>query len=118
MIPSRNISARRRRRLERLARVAVQGTLVAVKLRCGTKSCGCHRDPQLRHGPHLYLKYRSAEGRSTGMYVPREYEGKVRRAVEAWEQMWQTMVALGHGNRERLRREMRGRRKGNGAKGR
>ena len=33
----------------RRAGVAVPGTLVEVFLRCGTASCGCHRDPARRH---------------------------------------------------------------------
>lgn len=100
------------RRLVRLAGLAVQGNLVEVLLRCGTPSCGCHRDPDRRHGPHLYLKYRDPRGRSTGMYVPRVHEAELRRAVGAWAEMWETMVELGHLNREALRGRLRRRRDG------
>jgi hypothetical protein len=98
------------RRLARLAESAVQGTLVEVLLRCGTASCGCHRDPAKRHGPHLYLKYRDPEGRSTGMYIPREHEVEARQAVEAWSELWETIVESGHLNREALRGRLRRRR--------
>ncbi len=98
------------KKLGRLAQVAVQGTLVEVRLRCGTKSCGCHRSVRLRHGPHLYLKYRTPEGRSTGLYVPRAHERQARGAVQAWEEMWQALVELSERNREELRGKFRRRR--------
>lgn len=94
-------------RLSRLARTAIPGTLVEVRLRCGTASCGCHRDPERRHGPHLYLKYRTSEGRSTGMYVPRWAEAEVRAAVAAWHETWEVLVQMGECNRERLRTRVR-----------
>lgn len=94
-------------RLTRLADVAVPGTLVEVFLRCGTASCGCHRDPRRRHGPHLYLKFRNAQGRATSLYVPRAQAGAARRAMRAWSQLWDTSVALGELNREALRTRVR-----------
>lgn len=95
-----------------LAQVAVQGTLVEVMVRCGTKSCICHRDPSRKHGPHLYLKFRTAEGRSTGMYIPREYEAEVRQAVEAWSKMWEAMVEVGRRNRDELAKRLKARPRG------
>ena len=99
-------------RLKQLGARGIQGTLVEVMLRCGTPSCGCHRDPSRRHGPHLYLKYRTADGRSTSLYIPRRHEREAREAVEAWSEMWQIMVQLSERNREalsqRLRRRVRG----------
>lgn len=103
-------------RLARLAAAAAPGTLVESYLRCGTPSCGCHRDPARRHGPHLYIKYRSPGGRATAVYVPREHAAEARRAVAAWGELWQTMVALGERNLEGLRRAWR-RRKGRVSKG-
>lgn len=94
-------------RLARLAEVAVQGSLVEVYLRCGTPSCSCHRDPARRHGPHLYLKYRTSDGRSTGLYVPRAHERSVREAVRAWAEAWQALVLVGQHNREALRERLR-----------
>jgi hypothetical protein len=95
------------RRLERLAGFAVQGTLVEVLVRCGTPSCGCHRDPERRHGPHLYLKFRGPEGRSTSLYVPRGQVREVQRAVEAWSEVWETLVTVGELNRQALRKRLR-----------
>jgi len=95
------------RRIQALGQRAVQGTLVEVMLRCGTPSCGCHRDPARRHGPHLYLKFKNAEGRSTGLYIPRAHEREARRAVEAWAGMWETMLLLGQRNRADLAKRLR-----------
>jgi hypothetical protein len=94
-------------RLSRLAEFAVQGTLVEVMLRCGTASCGCHKDPKRRHGPHLYLKFKNAEGRSTSLYIPRTHEKEVRQAVDAWAKMREIMLSLGQLNRDRLARRLR-----------
>jgi hypothetical protein len=104
------------RRLTHLADLAVPGTLVEVFLRCGTASCGCHRDPARRHGPHLYLKFRAPDGRGTSLYVPRAQAATARRAVTAWRELWNTSVAVGQLNREALRTQVR--RKTRGAAGR
>jgi hypothetical protein len=94
-------------RLCRAVEVAVPGTLAEVRLRCGTPSCGCHRDPALRHGPHLYVKYRNRERRSTAVYVPRSAETEVRSAVAAWAEAWRILVAIGEKNLEALRQRVR-----------
>lgn len=94
-------------RLHKLAEFAVQGTLVEVYLRCGTASCGCHRDPDRRHGPHLYLKFRDPLGRATGLYVPRAHARAVKQAAQAWGRAWETLVALGQLNRQALRQRLR-----------
>jgi hypothetical protein len=95
------------RRLTQLAAIAVPGTLVEVFLRCGTAACGCHRDPARRHGPHLYLKFRDADGHATSLYVPRAQATAARRAVRAWSALWDTSVAVGALNRQALRTRVR-----------
>jgi len=111
LLPSRIMMGRDEKRLlQRLGRaveVAVPGTLAEVHLRCGTPSCRCHRDPALRHGPHLYVKYRNPSGRSTAVYVPRSGEAEARRAVAAWGEAWRILVAIGEKNLEALRERMR-----------
>lgn len=94
-------------RLSRLADLAVPGTLVEVFLRCGTASCVCHREPDRRHGPHLYLKFRTPQGRATSLYVPRAQAAAARQAVKAWSALWDTSMAVGHLNREALRTRVR-----------
>lgn len=100
------------KRLQVLGERALQGTLVEVMLRCGKAACGCRKDPSRRHGPHLYLKFRDEKGRSTGLYIPRSHEREVRKAVQAWSLMWESMVELSHQNREGLRKRVGRRRKG------
>jgi hypothetical protein len=94
-------------RLLRLAALAVQGGLSETTRTCGNPSCPCHHDPNRRHGPHLYLTFRTREGRSSALYVPRENEPKVRKAVVAWAQLWETIVEISHRNREALGGSMR-----------
>jgi len=98
--------------LQALGERAIQGSLVEVRLTCGTPTCGCHQDPDRRHGPHLYLRYRDAKGRSRSLYVPRSHEGEVREAVEAWGRMREAMLELSQSNREALRERLRRRSRG------
>lgn len=100
------------RQIQSLAAHAIQGTLVEVMLRCGTPSCGCHQDPSRRHGPHLYLKFRDEQGKSTSLYIPRDNEREIRKAVLAWSRMWQVMVELSHRNRQALKQRLRRRPRG------
>ena len=97
-------------RLLRLAALAVQGGLSETTRTCGNPSCACHHDPNRRHGPHLYLTFRTREGRSSALYVPCENEPRVRKAVEAWAELWETIVEISHRNREALGGSMRRRR--------
>jgi hypothetical protein len=94
-------------KLQRLATTAVQGGLSETTRTCGNPACACHRDPARRHGPHLYLTFRAPDGRSSALYVPREHEPTVRKAVQAWAQLWETIVEISQGNREALGRSMR-----------
>jgi hypothetical protein len=94
-------------RLLRLAALAVQGGLSETTRTCGNPSCACHHDPNRRHGPHLYLTFRTREGRSSALYVSRENKPKVRKATEAWAQLWETIVEISHRNREALGDSMR-----------
>jgi hypothetical protein len=94
-------------KLQRLATTAVQGGLSETTRTCGNPACACHQDPARRHGPHLYLTFRTPDGRSSALYVPREHEPRVRKAVQAWAQLWETIVEISHRNREGLGRFMR-----------
>jgi hypothetical protein len=95
------------RKLQRLAETAVQGGLSETTRTCGNPACACHQDPARRHGPHLYLTFRAPDGRSSALYVPREHEPTVRKAVEDWAQLWETIVKISHRNREALGRSLR-----------
>jgi hypothetical protein len=95
------------KRLAGLAARAMQGSLSEVFLPCGKKTCGCRDDRQRWHGPHLYLKFKTPEGKQTSIYVPRGHEKQVRQAAEAWRSLWDTIVALSDQNREALREQVR-----------
>ena len=102
-------------KLQRLAATAVQGGLSETTRTCGHPACACHQDPARRHGPHLYLTFRAPDGRSSALYVPREHEPRVRQAVQAWAQLWETVVEISHQNREALGHSMRRRENQRGA---
>jgi Family of unknown function (DUF6788) len=95
------------RRLLKTARLMVQGGLSETTRRCGNRNCICHRDPTQRHGPHLYLTYRS-EGKSRALYVPHEHAEPARQAQAAWKEFWEVACELAAENREQLRERMRG----------
>ncbi len=105
------IKTRLLQRLQTLGENAVPGSLTEVMLRCGKTACGCRTDPNRLHGPHLYLKFRNEEGRSTSLYIPRSHEEEVRRGVEAWSKMREAVSELGHQNRKALANQLRQRRK-------
>ena len=111
VILTHNIMSRTRKtlfsKIQRVAATAVQGGLSETTRTCGNPACACHQDPDRRHGPHLYLTFRASDGRSSALYVPREHEPRVRKAVQAWAQLWETIVEISHGNREALGRSMR-----------
>lgn len=93
------------RQLLKTARLMVQGGLSETTRRCGNRNCICHHDAARRHGPHLYLTYRS-EGKSRALYVPREHAELVRQAQAAWKEFWDVACALAAENREQLREHM------------
>ena len=93
------------RRLLKTAHFMVQGGLSETTRRCGNRNCICHRDPTQRHGPHLYLTYRS-EGKSRALYIPREQAEQARQAQAAWKEFWDVACELAAENREQLRERM------------
>jgi hypothetical protein len=82
----------------------VQGGLSETSRRCGNINCACYRDPQRRHGPHLYITYR-VDGKSRSLYVPPEHAPAARQAQQAWADFWKIGCALAELNRERVRRQ-------------
>ena len=96
------------RRLLKTAEVMVQGGLSESTRCCGNPGCICYRDASQRHGPHLYLTYRS-EGKSRALlYVPAEHAEEARRGQAAWKEFWAVACAMAAENRERLRQRTKG----------
>jgi len=92
------------RHLAAVAEIMVQGGRSETTRTCGNPNCACHSDPARRHGPHLYLTYRS-EGKSRSLYVPPERAAAMKKAQAAWARFWELGCELATLNRQQLERE-------------
>lgn len=96
------------RQIQRLAGVAVFGTLSETYRTCGRAGCHCQSGGP-KHGPHLQISYRGEQGKTTGYYVPQEAESATREGVAAWQQLQSCLRELAELNKERnLRRAREG----------
>jgi len=93
-----------RRRRSRLAQIAhalrfLRGTLSLRNVRCGKPNCHCASGE-----PHacLYL-VQSQEGKVRQLYVPRQWEARVREAVGNHREMQQLIEELSELEWKRLR---------------
>lgn len=103
------------RRISPLARRALFGSLSETYRTCGRPGCRCHQGH--KHGPHLYVSFRGADGTTTGYYVPHSLAAGLREGVAAWQELQQVLRQLAELNRRRLweRRGARGRRRSHGS---
>lgn len=92
-------------RLLEATQVMLQGSLSQTTRTCGRPTCRCHRGE--RHGPHTYLTFRTAEGRSSSLYVPPSELPRFHQAVAAWERCWKLATQLAQLNREEIVRQRR-----------
>jgi hypothetical protein len=102
-MPRRVEGGRRRkllREMERLAEVAIFGTLSETYRTCGHPGCHCHGVGP-KHGPHLQVSYRGEQGKTTGYYVPKAAEQATRQGVAAWQQLQQCLRELAELNKQR-----------------
>jgi len=109
MVRSVDATAKRRKLLgeiERLAEIAVFGTLSQSYRTCGRAGCHCQSGGP-KHGPHLNVSYRGEKGKTTGYYVPKEAEAATRKGVAAWQQIQQYLRELAELNKERNLRQAR-----------
>src|SRR2546428_12375703 len=88
------------RRLSRLARRSLFGTLSETYRTCGRPGCRCHQGH--KHGPHLYVSFRGADGTTTGYYVPQALAEPMRAGVAAWAELQGVVRGLAGLNRQRL----------------
>ena len=96
------------REIERLAEVAIFGTLSETYRTCGHAGCHC-QGPGPKHGPHLQVSYRGEQGKTTGYYVPQGAEEATRQGVAAWQKVQACLRELAEWNKERnLRRAREG----------
>jgi hypothetical protein len=103
MARSADPKAQRRKLLgeiERLAEVAIFGSLSETYRRCGRAGCHCQGDGP-KHGPHLNVSYRGEKSKTTGYYVPKGAEEATRQGVAAWQQLQHCLRELAELNKER-----------------
>lgn len=97
--------AERRRRLvleiQRLAEVAIFGTLSTTYRTCGHPGCHCQGSGP-KHGPHLNVSYRGEGGKTTGYYVPQAAQRATRQGVAAWVQLQKRLRQLAELNKEQV----------------
>jgi hypothetical protein len=89
------ISDRERRRRSRLAQIIhaarfLRGTLTLRSIRCGKPGCRCARG-ELH--TCLYLVRRQG-GKLRQLFVPRQWEGRIREAVKNHQEMEQLIEEL------------------------
>src|SRR5215472_18151945 len=88
------------RQIARLARRALFGSLSETYRTCGRPGCRGHRGH--KHGPHLYVSFRGADGTTTGYYVPQPLAESMRAGVAAWQDLQERLRELAELNRQRL----------------
>lgn len=86
-------------KLEGLAGVAIVGTVSETYRTCGNSGCRCHAKGP-KHGPHMYVSYKGAGGKTTGYYVPKAAHEDVRRGIEAWRALKETLHDLANLNKD------------------
>jgi hypothetical protein len=87
--------------IQRLARLAIVGSMSETFRTCGSASCRCHTTGP-KHGPHAYVSYRSSETRKTaGFYVPADAVHAVRDGIDAWKAVQLRIKELADLNRQR-----------------
>jgi hypothetical protein len=86
------------RRISRLSRRALFGSLSETYRTCGRPGCRCHQGH--KHGPHLYVSFRGPKGTS-GYYVPQHLAEPMRQGVAAWQELQEALRQLAELNRQR-----------------
>ncbi len=98
----------RRQGLARLlppAEQILRGSLLERYVTCGNPGCKCARGE--RHGPVWYLTVTLGPGRTTGTVVPPEQVEAVRRWIENYHHVKESLEKISEINRELLRRQRR-----------
>ena len=69
-------------RLLELAPKILLGETSETYRSCGTPSCRCHTTGP-KHGPHIYVNFKSDDGRTTGYYVRKALQQRVTEGIAA-----------------------------------
>lgn len=93
---------RRDKAVKRLLELAPQmlfGSSSQTYRTCGNPNCRCHSTGP-KHGPHMYVNYKGADGRTTGYYVPQAFHDRVLQGLSAWREVHALSKEIGELNRE------------------
>jgi hypothetical protein len=110
MLPRTALSPKDRALYSRLRRLLkepglLRGNLVEMNRRCGKKSCRCADQPEGRHRS-LYLGL-SLNGKHRMVYIPGEWEGRVREWVTRRSEIRDLLEQISHGFLDRLEKRKR-----------
>jgi len=83
----------------------IRGNLVEMRRACGKKACRCRTEPAARHRS-LYLGL-SLNGKHRMLYIPAEWEGRVREWVGRYSEVRQLLEQISLGFLERLEKRER-----------
>jgi len=97
MKSQRHVLLSRRRSLHEKLRALsyvplMRGSIVEVQRRCGRPNCACARDPDARHRSKLLSV--NLDGRTRTLHLRPEDEEAVRRATDAYTQLWDVVNGL------------------------
>ena len=97
MLTRTSLSAGERRRVSALHQILsrpglIRGSLVEMGRTCGGKGCRCRRSATLRHRA-LYVAV-NVEGKRRMLYVPQEWEDRVRQWVDRYGQVRDVLEQL------------------------
>jgi hypothetical protein len=106
MTPRASSPAAQRRLYSRLRQLlnepgVLRGTLVEMHRKCGKPSCRCARDADARHRALILCV--SLEGKRTSVYVPPDWEDRVREWVARYGEMRGLLDRLSQQYLQRLR---------------
>jgi hypothetical protein len=107
------VQRRRRKLRERMRALSFQplmrGSIVQLRRRCGKPNCACATDPEARHGGSYLSVHLS--GRTQTLYLRPEDEERVRKAIAAYQELWEVIDGLTACEFAELKREARERRR-------
>lgn len=76
----------------------IRGTLLRYYLTCGNPGCRCRRSPQNRHGPYWYVAVSYGKGRQRRYLLPAGRVAQAKRAIAAYQKLWQTLCRVSEMN--------------------
>lgn len=106
MMPRSVLSPAERRAYSRLRQLlgepgVLRGTLVEMRRKCGKPTCRCARDPEARHRAVILCV--TVDGKRTSVYVPADWETRVRAWVERYGEIRGLLDQLSKASLTRLR---------------